>query len=64
MSFSVYRGQGEIVWKKTYEAKRLGVKKIEDLKNVDRQKNYRKVLSKGFKEIEKKGFLEDLGTSF
>jgi len=64
MSFSVYRGQGEIVWKKTYEAKRLGVRKIEDLSNVDRQTNYRKVLSKGFNEIEKKGFLNDLGTSF
>ena len=63
MSFSAYRGQGEIVWKKTYEAKRLDVRNPGDLSNADRQANFRKTLSKGFNEIEKKGFLNDLKTS-
>ena len=64
MSFSAYRGQGEIIWKKTYEAKRLDVRNPGDLSNADRQANFRKTLNKGFNEIEKKGFLNDLKTSF
>jgi len=58
LSFSAYKGKGKVIWKKTYVAKRLIVKKPEALSPSDRALNFRKTLGKGFNEIEKKGILK------
>ena len=58
LSFSAYKGKGKVIWKKTYVAKRLIVKKPAALSPSDRALNFRKTLGKGFNEIEKKGILK------
>lgn len=64
LSFSAYRGEGKLIWKKTYVVKRPGIKKPATLNASEREENYRKTLVKGFKEIDKKGVMEEFKKVF
>ena len=63
MSFSTYNPEGQIIWKKTYEAKRLNTKEVSKLNTLEKQKSMNKTLIKGFKEIKKKGIMDELKSS-
>ena len=63
MSFSTYNPEGQIIWKKTYEAKRLNTKEVSKLNTLEKQKSMNKTLIKGFKEIKKKGIMDELKLS-
>ena len=63
MSFSAYSPEGQIIWKKTYEAKRLNTKKVSKLNTSEKKRSFIKTLEKGFNEIKKKGILSGLKSS-
>jgi len=63
MSFNAYSPEGQIIWKKTYEAKRLNTKKVSKLNTSEKQLSMTKTLIKGFKEIKKKGIMDELKLS-
>jgi len=63
MSFSAYSPEGQIIWKKTYEAKRLNTTKASKLNTSEKQIIFIKTLEKGFREIQKKGILSGLKSS-
>jgi hypothetical protein len=63
MSFSAYSPEGQIFWKKTYEAKRLNTKKVTKLNTSEKKRSFIKTLEKGFDEIKKKGLLSGLKSS-
>ena len=63
MSFNAYSPEGQIIWKKTFEAKRLNTKKVSKLNTSEKQLSMTKTLIKGFKEIKKKGIMDELKLS-
>jgi len=63
MSFSAYSPEGQIIWKKTYEAKRLNTKTVSKLNTSEKKRSFIKTLEKGFNEIKKKGILSGLKSS-
>ena len=63
MSFSAYSPEGQIIWKKTYEAKRLNTKTVSKLNTSEKKRSFIKTLEKGFTEIQKKGILSELKSS-
>ena len=63
MSFSAYSPEGQIIWKKTYEAKRLNTKTVSKLNTSEKKRIFIKTLEKGFNEIKKKEILSGLKSS-
>ena len=60
MSFSAYSPEGQIIWKKTYEAKRLNTKKVSKLNTSEKKRSFIKTLEKGFNEIKKKRYCSNI----
>ena len=63
MSFSAYSPEGQIIWKKTYEAKKLNIKKVSKLNTSEKRLSIIQTLEKGFNEIREKEIFSELESS-
>ena len=53
----------QTIWKKTYEAKKLNIKKVSKLNTSEKRLSIIKTLEKGFNEIRKKKIFSELKSS-